>query len=46
MGMACNMHEGEEECTQDFEGKDRKRPLGVVYHMWKDNIKVDLREIW
>jgi hypothetical protein len=32
---------------RDFVGRaDGKSPLGKPRHRWKDNIRIDLREIW
>jgi hypothetical protein len=47
-GHAAMWHEwGRERCFHSFVGSlEGKKPLGRPIRSWKDNIKMDLREIW
>jgi hypothetical protein len=37
---------GDDKCVQNFGGKPEvKKPLGRPGHIWKDNIKIYLREM-
>jgi hypothetical protein len=41
------MAERNNACMQNFSQRHKKRrSLGRPNHMWEDNIKVDLKEIW
>jgi hypothetical protein len=48
MNRECSTNGGEEECIYYFGGKARKnernKQLGKPRRMWKNNIKMDLRE--
>jgi hypothetical protein len=46
VGGTCGTHGGGERCLQVlFRRPQCKRPLGRPRGRWKDNIKIDLREI-
>jgi len=46
MGGACSAYGGEERRIQGLVGKaEGKRPLGIPRRRWKDNIKMDLKEV-
>jgi hypothetical protein len=46
IGRSCSMHGGEAECILDFgEEARRKETTRRPQHRWKDNIKIDIREI-
>jgi hypothetical protein len=46
MGRACNTHGGEEECMKQFRQSQMERDHWEdPRHKWKDNMKMDLREM-
>jgi hypothetical protein len=46
MGGACGIHGTDEKCIQSLMGiPDAKRPHSRRRHKWKDNIKVDCKEM-
>jgi len=46
MGGTCNMYGIHDKCIQIVIGKpEGKRPFGRLRRRWKDNIRMDLREI-
>jgi len=46
MGGTCGAYGGGERCATVLVGKpEGKRPLGRPRRRWKDNIKMDLREV-
>jgi hypothetical protein len=42
MSTRCSTYEGDKTLGRT---PDEKRPHGIIMHRWKDNIKMDLREI-
>jgi hypothetical protein len=46
MGMACSTHEGKRNAHRVLVGKlEGERSLGRPRFRWKDNMKMDLREM-
>jgi hypothetical protein len=43
MGRTCGTYGGDQRCIQGFSGE--RRPLGRPRRRWKDNIKMDIREV-